>query len=68
MSHKYNKWMWRDLYEVGFIDQDGNGVDHPFTNDASYVFDNFIFKLIPEGRTNKGFTEVIYQPLSDDCQ
>jgi hypothetical protein len=67
-SNKYNKWIWRDLYEVGFIDQDGNGVDHPFTNDASYVFDNFIFKLIPEGRTNKGFTEVIYQPLSDDCQ
>ena len=67
-SKNYNKWIWRDLYDPGFIDQDGNGVDYPFSNNANYVFRNFIFKLIPEGRTNKSFTQVIYQPLSDDCQ
>jgi hypothetical protein len=67
-SKNYNKWIWRDLYDPGFIDQDGNGVDYPFSNGANYVFRDFIFKLIPEGRTNKSFTQVIYQPLSDDCQ
>lgn len=67
-SQNYNKWIWRDLYDPGFIDQDGNGVDYPFSNNANYVFKNFIFKLIPEGSKYKNFTQIIYQPISDDCQ
>ena len=67
-SKTYNRWIWRDLYEVGFIDQEGNGVNYPFSNGANYVFNDYIFRLIPEGKTNKGFNQVIYQPLTDECQ
>ena len=67
-SKTYNRWIWRDLYEVGFVDQEGNGVNYPFSNGANYVFNNYIFRLIPEGKTNKGFNQVIYQPLTDECQ
>ena len=28
-------WKWRDMYEIGFID-DGVGVDYPFLNNAHY--------------------------------
>jgi len=33
-------WKWRDLYEHGFIDDEGNGTDFPFVNDIHYVIKN----------------------------
>jgi hypothetical protein len=43
---KEGVWKWRDLYEQGFIDQDGYGVDHPFVNNTHYVKKdiNFYFR------------------------
>jgi hypothetical protein len=30
-------WRWRDLYDHGYIDVDGNGTKFPFTNGTHYV-------------------------------
>lgn len=50
-------WKWRDLYDHGYIDVDGYGVDHPFTNGQHYVKtdinfflrDEYIFKNKADG-------------------
>jgi hypothetical protein len=38
-------WKWRDLYDHGFIDQEGNGTNFPFINDTHYVVKNINFYL-----------------------
>jgi len=38
-------WKWRDLYDQGFIDSEGNGVNHPFINGIHYVKNNINFYL-----------------------
>jgi hypothetical protein len=30
-------WRWRDLYDHGYIDSDGNGTNFPFVNNTHYV-------------------------------
>jgi hypothetical protein len=32
-----NQWRWRDLYDHGYIDSDGNGTNFPFVNNTHYV-------------------------------
>jgi len=38
-------WKWRDLYDHGFIDQEGNGTNFPFINDTHYVVNDINFYL-----------------------
>jgi hypothetical protein len=38
-------WKWRDLYDHGFTDQDGNGTMFPFINNTHYVSSNINFYL-----------------------
>ena len=38
-------WKWRDLYDHGFIDQEGNGTNFPFMNNSHYVMKNINFYL-----------------------
>jgi hypothetical protein len=38
-------WKWRDLYDHGFIDTEGNGVNHPFINGIHYVKTDVSFYL-----------------------
>ena len=38
-------WKWRDLYDHGFIDQEGNGTNFPFMNNSHYVIKNINFYL-----------------------
>lgn len=38
-------WKWRDLYDHGYIDDKGNGVNHPFTNNLHYVKHDINFYL-----------------------
>jgi hypothetical protein len=38
-------WKWRDLYDHGFIDQEGNGTNFPYINDQHYVMTNINFYL-----------------------
>jgi hypothetical protein len=69
-SNKMQLWYWRDLYPLGYIDSDGNGVDYPFINDAHYPFTDIIFRLYPEGASfdiNSVYS-VVPDPVIDDCE
>lgn len=70
-SNRDKKFIWRNLYDVGFFDEEGNGVNHPFINDCIYPFNYFIFKLKPEGfsyaEATTGFTQN-QKPVIDDCE
>jgi hypothetical protein len=37
------------MYDIGFIDNDGNGVDYPFLNNSHYPFNNSLFRLFSDG-------------------
>jgi hypothetical protein len=56
-------WKWRDLYDHGYIDPDGYGTNHPFTNGQHYVKNDINFYLRNEetfmNKTDgiKNFTE-----------
>ena len=38
-------WKWRDLYDHGFVDQEGNGTTFPFMNNIHYVVNDINFYL-----------------------
>jgi hypothetical protein len=38
-------WRWRDLYDDGYIDPDGNGTDYPYLNDIHYIHKDINFYL-----------------------
>jgi hypothetical protein len=38
-------WRWRDLYQHGYVDVDGNGTDYPFINGNHYVKNDINFYL-----------------------
>jgi len=40
-----NVWRWRDLYDQGYVDQDGYGTNFPFVNGTHYVRTNINFYL-----------------------
>lgn len=67
-SNFTSKWIWRDIYEYGFIDADGVGVDYPYLNKTHYPFTSIIFKLIPDESNFKGFNTLITQPMIDNCE
>lgn len=47
-------WKWRDLYDQGFIDQDGYGTNYPFINNTHYIKHDINFYLRNETEyTNK---------------
>ena len=66
-SQVENNFYWRDLYTIGFIDAEGLGVNYPFLNGRHYPYNNFIFRLIPEG-TNAPALYNIETPLIDGCE
>jgi len=68
-SENENTFFWRDIYPYGFTDSDGNGVNFPFMNGRHYPYDNFIFRIIPEG-SNLGTTNYvsIEIPTIDGCE
>jgi hypothetical protein len=66
-SEKEDAFIWRDLYEYGYIDSDGIGVNYPFINGKHYPFQNVIFRVIPEG-TNYIEQFLINDPIIDPCE
>jgi len=65
------EFRWRDLYDYGFIDDLGNGVDYPYFNSSHYPFGDINFRLIPEGSNFNKFLlgiNVPDKPLFDDCE
>jgi len=51
-DQKEKLWKWRDVYDHGFIDQEGNGTNFPFINNIHYVNKNINFYL----RNEKSYT------------
>ena len=45
-------WKWRDLYDHGFVDQEGYGTRFPFINNTHYVVNDINFYL----RNEKSYT------------
>lgn len=45
-------WKWRDLYDQGFVDQDGYGTNYPFINNTHYIKYDINFYL----RNEKDYT------------
>jgi len=58
---------WRDIYPYGFIDNEGLGVDYPFTNGSHYPFRNTIFRVFSEGSGVQNITEIA-DPTIDECE
>ena len=74
-SESQNLFIWRDLYTYGFIDNVGNGVNYPFFNYTHYPYDNYEFRIIPEGtnyiESDLSHNASIYgtgQPKVDNCE
>jgi hypothetical protein len=74
-STTYNSFIWRDIYEYGFKDAEGNGVNYPFLNDTHYPYGNFIFRIIPEGtnykESDRHYYATLYgaaEPKNDACE
>jgi hypothetical protein len=47
-SRQREKYIWRDIFNVGFFDENGNSIEFPFMNGSFYVFKDINFFLIPE--------------------
>jgi hypothetical protein len=69
-SQNQNLWLWRDIYEYGFIDSQGRGVDYPFLNEAHYPFKNVVFKLYSDESSFNvtDFYKITIIPLTDPCE
>jgi hypothetical protein len=61
-------WRWRDIYSYGYIDPDGNGVDFPFLNGAHYPFKQILFLQTPLITDFNLFNNIIFSPITDDCE
>lgn len=44
-SQKYQIYRWRKLLNVGFFEENNNGVDFPYLNDAFYVYGNVLLNI-----------------------
>ena len=49
-SRSKQKYIWRDIYDVGSANEDGLFIDFPFMNGSFYVFNQINFFLVPEKR------------------
>lgn len=41
-------WKWRDVFDHGYVNEDGEGTDYPFVNGQHYVKTDFNFYFINE--------------------
>jgi hypothetical protein len=65
---KEGLWKWRDLYDHGYIDPDGYGVNHPFINNIHYVKNDINFYLRNERfyqNKNDGLTNFNDKTITD---
>ena len=68
-SENNNKFLWRDLYTYGFIDNNGIGLNIPFINNAHYPFKSIYFLHYNAQRDiNNVNATIINPPTVDDCE
>lgn len=61
-------FIWRDLYDFGYIDGDNIGVNYPFTNGRHYPFQNIYFLQYPINRSTSVTTSLINRVTADNCE
>lgn len=66
-SEKEDSFIWRDIYEYGYVDSNGLGVNYPFLNGKHYPYKDIVFRIIPEG-TNYIDQFLIIDPVVDPCE
>ena len=62
------EWRWRDIYTYGYVDAEGIGVNFPFLNKTHYPYNSIFFRLIPDQANYLGYSDIIVEPLIDDCE
>lgn len=55
-SREREKYIWRDVFNVGLVDENGLSIDFPFMNGSFYVFNDINFFLIPEPSAVRNYT------------
>ena len=54
-SRQREKYIWRDIFDVGVADDEGNVIDFPYMNDALYVFKDINFFVKSEKSATKPY-------------
>jgi hypothetical protein len=68
-SNYFEKFIWRDIYDYGFIDNDGVGLNVPFVNGAHYPYKNIVFLHHPVFRNTESIqTDIINTTEVDNCE
>jgi hypothetical protein len=55
-SREREKYIWRDIFDVGIVDENGLSIDFPFMNGSFYVFNDINFFLTPEPSAVRKYT------------
>jgi len=66
-SENRNVFVWRDLYEYGYIDSTGIGTNWPFMNGRHHIYRNITFRIIPEGTNYKEYN-ITQLMVIDGCE
>lgn len=54
-SRQREKYIWRDIFDVGVADENGSVIDFPYMNDSLYVFNRIDFFVRSEKRATKPY-------------
>ena len=55
-SRKTDKYIWRDILDLGVSDDNGEVLDFPFLNGARYVYKRLVFPILSEKNKTKKYT------------
>ena len=66
-SRSLDSWIWREILPYGVIEE-SRGVDYPYTNDGHYTFSNILFLQTTPYRNINLITDIIIQPIKDNCE
>ena len=67
-SDNNGQFYWRDIYNYGFVDSEGFGLDIPFMNGAHYPFKTINFIHFPTKRNTSFIYNEINLPTTDTCE
>ena len=54
-SRKNDKFIWRDILDIGFSDDEGNLIDFPFLNGSRYAYQKLNFHVLSEKNKTKKY-------------
>jgi hypothetical protein len=54
-SRKNDKYIWRDILDLGFSDDEGNLIDFPFLNGSRYAYQKLNFHVLSEKNKTKKY-------------